>query len=75
MGCNILGGFASTLRPPRSGDGYDRLIALTLAQQPSAAFGRQEIFAVFHHLRDFPSMYVQHPMALKHNSVSLKPDG
>ena len=30
MGRNILARFASTLKPPRSGDGYDKLIALTL---------------------------------------------
>jgi hypothetical protein len=30
MGCNILARFVSTPKPPRSGDGYDKLIALTL---------------------------------------------
>ncbi len=45
-GMHILASFASTLKPPRSGDGYDKLIALTLAHQPSAGFGRQEIIAV-----------------------------
>lgn len=76
MGCNILARFASTLKPPRSGDGYDKLVALTLAQQPSAGFGRQEIFAVSERLLDFPFMRVNAPWHKRHNSVSsLKPDG
>ena len=65
--------FASTLKPPRSGDVYDKLTALTLAQQPSAGFGRQEIIAVFERLLDFPSsMSVNAPRHKRHNSVSLK---
>ena len=46
---SCLSRFASTLKPPQSREGYDRLIALTLAQ-PSAGFSRQEIFAILQRL-------------------------
>jgi hypothetical protein len=34
MGCTSLSRFESTLKPPQCGKGYDRPIALTLAEQP-----------------------------------------
>jgi hypothetical protein len=55
-GMQILSRFASTFEPPLPGEGYDKLIALTLEDQPSAGYSRPDILAILKRLRDSPSV-------------------
>jgi hypothetical protein len=55
---DVLSRFASTMEPPQSREGYDKLISLTLEEQPSAGYTRQDLLAILQRLRDSPSVRV-----------------
>jgi hypothetical protein len=54
----ILSRFASTMELPRPGEGYDKLISLTLDQQPPAEYTREDVLAILQRLRESPSVRV-----------------
>ena len=53
-GMQILSRFASTMEPPHPAEGYDKLITLTLEQQPPAEYTKQDVLAILQRLRDAP---------------------
>ncbi|KAH9993700.1 AAA domain-containing protein, partial [Russula compacta] len=54
-GMHVLSRFASTVEPPQPGEGHNKLIALTVAQQSPEGYSRQDIIAILQRLRDSPS--------------------
>jgi hypothetical protein len=43
---------------PQPGEGYDKLISLTLDQQPPAGYTSEDVLAILQRLRDSPSVRV-----------------
>jgi hypothetical protein len=54
----VLSRFASTMELLQPGEGYDKLISLTLDQQPPAGYTSEDVLAILQRLRDSPSVRV-----------------
>ena len=57
-GMQVLSRFASTTEPPHPAEGYDKLITLTLEQQPPSGYTKQDVLAILQRLRDAPPVRV-----------------
>jgi hypothetical protein len=44
------------MEAPQPSEGYDKLISLTLDQQPPAEYSREDVLAILQRLRDSPSV-------------------
>lgn len=75
MGCNILARFASTLKPPRSGDGLRQAHCPDPGTAASAGFGIIDKRSSERLLDFSPTCCVNAAWHKRHNLVSLKPDG